>query len=66
MITHDFNLININGISLQTSYKDNTKRFVRIVIGGYMFFDSPETTPENALNIYENLLNRKHECDIND
>ena len=66
MITHNVSMLHTDQISLQTSYKDNKKRFVRIVIGGHMFFDSPETTPEVALTIYDNLLNRKHECDIND
>jgi len=50
-------------ISLQTSHKDSKKQFVRISIGEYMFFDSPETTPEHALVIYKNLLD---ECDCHD
>lgn len=49
-------VIHHDGISLQRAI-DN-KWFVRLVMGGHIFLDTPLMNAEQALNAYENITNR--------
>lgn len=42
--------LEVNDIAIREGW------YVRISVGGYMYFDSPHTTKENALIIYDNLV----------
>lgn len=62
MIQKDINLETDTNVSIQHDINDSSKYFVRLSIGGYMFFDTARTTAEGAMRVYENIIQR----DIND
>lgn len=58
MIQKDINLETDVNVSIQTALDDGSKYFVRIAIGGYMFFDTPHTNADGVMRIYDNIIQR--------